>query len=228
LITPFVSALNRGVGGLLEAILLPLDSLSPLAGVAAVSVLVTLGMLIVFKVTSNQREIEAAKRAMQAGLFEMRLFNADLQTLIQAQVDVLAGTLTYLRLSAIPVLWMLLPLVLVTAHLQSHYGYQGLNPGESALVKVRMKTESEAQARSLALDVPPGLREETPMVWVPSLREASWRIGAEQEGGYVLDVTFHGARFSKTVLVSGSPRPRSPIRPDAAIFSQLRRSAPSW
>ena len=216
-----MATLNRAFGALLESLLLPLDRLAPVAGLTAVSVLVAIGMLLAFKATSDQERIIAVKRLMQAGLFEMRLFSDDPRTIIQAQGDILRAMLTYLRLSAVPLLWTMLPLVLVTTHLQAHYGYRGLDSGGSALVKVQMRPGSEDQARSLALDLPSGLRAETPMVWTPALREAAWRIAADQDGDYVLSVALHGARFTKTVLVSSRVGQRSPMRLPAGIFNQL-------
>ena len=49
----FVATLNRGLGELLDKLLLPLDRLAPIAGLAAVSVLVAIGMLLTFKATSD-------------------------------------------------------------------------------------------------------------------------------------------------------------------------------
>jgi len=221
LTTAFVATLNRTFGALLDGLLLPFDRLAPIAGLATVSVLVAIGVLLAFKATSDQERIRAIKRLMQAGLFEMRLFSDDPRTILQAQVDILRAMLIYLRLSAISLLWVILPLTLVTAHLQSHYGYQGLNPGGSALVKVQMRPGSEDQARSLALDLPSGLRAETPMIWSPAFREAAWRITADRDGDYVLRVALGSARFTKTVLVSNVVGRRSPIRLEPGILNQL-------
>jgi len=216
-----VATLNRTFGELLDSLLLPFDRLAPVAGLAAVSVLVAIGMVFAFKATSDQRRITAAKRLMQAGLFEMRLFSDDPRTIIQAQGDVLQAVVRYLRLSAVPLLWMTLPLAIVTAHLQSHYGYQGLNAGGSALIKVQMTPGLDDRARSLTLELPAGLRAETPMVWTPALSEAAWRIAADRDGHYVVNVVLQGARFTKTVLVSSLIQRRSPLRLQAGIVNQL-------
>jgi hypothetical protein len=219
--TALVATLNRAFGALLERLLIPLDRLAPIAGLATVSALVAVGMLFAFKATSDQKRITEVKRSIQAGLFEMRLFSDDPRTILQAQGDILRATWMYLRLSAVPLLWMILPLVLVTEHLQSHYGYQGLEMGGSALVKVLMKPGSESQARSLVLVLPSGLRVETPMIWSPATREAAWRITADRDGDYVLTVALGGARFTKTVLVSNAVGRRSPLRPEPGILNQL-------
>jgi hypothetical protein len=219
--TALLATLNRTFGSLLDRLLLPLDRLAPIAGLAAVSGLLAVSVWFIFKTTSDQKRIVEVKRGMQAGLFEMRLFNNDPRTILRAQGDILRAVWMYLRLSAIPLLWTILPLVIVTAHLQSHYGYQGLDAGGSALVKVQLRSSAETQARSLALDLPPGLRADSPMVWSPAFREAAWRITADRDGVYVLGVGLGGARFTKTVLVSSMVGRRSPMRLDAGILNQL-------
>ena len=80
----------------------------------------------------------AAKRAMQAAIFEMRLFNDDLAALFRAQGEVLRHTLTYLRLSLAPTLWLIVPMLALMLHMEFHFGYTGLTAGEAALVKVRL------------------------------------------------------------------------------------------
>ena len=50
-----MATLNRGLGELLDKLLLPLDRLAPIAGLAAVSVLVAIGMLLTFKATSDEK-----------------------------------------------------------------------------------------------------------------------------------------------------------------------------
>jgi uncharacterized membrane protein (DUF106 family) len=219
--TTLVARWNRTIGAMLEALLLPFDRLAPIVGVATVSGVVALGVLVIFKATSDQQQIAEVKRRMQAGLFEMRLFNDDLRSILQAQGDILRATCIYLRLSAMPLLWAIVPLVTITAHLQSHYGYHGLNTGGSALLKVQMAPGYELQARSLVLDVPAGLRAETPMVWQPALREAAWRIAADRDGDYVLTVALGQARFAKAIRVSHSVGRRSPMRLAASISDQV-------
>jgi hypothetical protein len=59
------------------------------------------------------------------------------------------------------------------------------------------------------------------MVWSPAFREAAWRITADRDGVYVLNVGLGGARFTKTVLVSTVVGRRSPMRLDAGILNQL-------
>ena len=53
------------------------------------------------------------KRQIHACLFEIRLFNDDLPAILRSQMEILRHNLNYLRLSAVPMLWMIVPLVIV-------------------------------------------------------------------------------------------------------------------
>lgn len=216
--------INLGLGGLVGAALSPFRSLPPIVGLSVVSLVAAIGMLLVFRATSNQQAIAAVKRRIHAGVFEIRLFNDDLRAMFGAQRDVLRHNLTYLRLSLAPMAWMLVPLVLLIAQLQFYYGYDGFSPGQSALVKVRLNegaSPSSRTAPAIALEAPPGLRVETPLVWIPSEREAAWRIGMDQAGDYELTVALDGRSVTKQVRVSNQVGWRTPERLEAGFLNQL-------
>jgi uncharacterized membrane protein (DUF106 family) len=220
-----LSPINASLRALFDALLWPFRSLPPIVGLAVVSLLVAVGMLLVFRATSNQRRLEEVKRAIMAGLLEVRLFNDDFGAVLRAQGEILRQNLRYLGLSLVPMAWMLVPFILITAQLQFHYGYEGLTPGEPALVKVQLKPEAlnsiPADGPSVTLEVPAGLRVETPAVWAPALGELAWRIAAEQPGTYELVVTVAGTPVTKQVVVSEQVIRRSPIRVARSVLDEL-------
>ena len=59
------------------------------------------------------------------------------------------------------------------------------------------------------------------MLWQPALREAAWRITADRDGDYVLNVGLGRARFTKAILVSPLIGRRSPMRSAAGISDQV-------
>lgn len=219
-----VNALMQRLVGVL---LSPFQDLPAIVGLSVVSLLTAIGMLVVFKATSDQRRLGDVKRGIQACLFEIRLFSDDLRAIMRAQAEILRHNATYLRLSLVPMLWIIVPLVLVIAQLQFYYGYAGLEPGHSALVKVRLKSAGAATqggtggSPGVALEAPAGLRVETPPVWIPALRETAWRIGAERQGEYELRVTVNRHSSTKTVRVSQGLGWRSPERLERRFLNQL-------
>ncbi len=121
-----MSLINRALTALFDLLLAPFDRLPPVVGLAIIALVTAIAVLIVFKWTSDQVRLAAAKRAMQAAIFEMRLFNDDLVLLFRAQGDVLRHTLSYLRYSFAPTLWLLLPMLLLLLHMEFRFGYSGL------------------------------------------------------------------------------------------------------
>ena len=215
--------INRAIGGVLEVALSPFQSLPPIVGLAVVSAVVAIAMLLVARATSNQRAIVEVKRRIQAGIFEIRLFNDDVRALYSMR-DVLRHNLTYLRLSLAPLPWVIVPLAFLVAHLQFYYGYDGLVPGQSAVLTVQVKEtalSSNGAAPGIAVEAPAGLRVETPLLWIPALGEAAWRLGIEQAGHYEVVVTLDGQSVTKRVRVADAVGTRTPGRFEAGFLNEV-------
>lgn len=205
--------LNVVLGGFVEILLYPFRTLPPIVGLTAVSVLTAIAMLLVFKATSNQEGVKRVKRQISATIFEIRLFNDDPRAVLRAQGDILKHTLRYIGLNLVPLLWMIVPLVLLIVQLQFHYGYGGLEAGSPAIVTVKLRANAAQADPDLSLEESAGIRVETPMLWIPSEREADWRISATHPGEHTLRVRLGDATFDKSVRVSSSLGRRSPVRP---------------
>lgn len=213
-----MSAINAILASLVEGLLYPFQNLPPLVGLAVVSLLCATAMLLVVRATSNQARLAAVKRATQACVYEVRLFNDDARAMLRAMGEMVRHNLTYLRLSLVPLLWMIVPLGLLLAHLQFHYGYRELAPGRATLVKVQLLDSS---GPAPVLEAPAGIRIETPAVWIPSLREAVWRIVVDTPGDYELTVRAGGGSLTKTITTARGVVRRSPVRPEARLLDQL-------
>ena len=217
-----MSVLNAALRPVFDLLLAPFAGWPPIVPVALVSLVVSILMLVVFKHTSNQDALAAVKQRIHAGLFEIRLFNDDLRAILRAQNEILRTNLSYLRLTLLPMLFVLPPLVLVIAQLQFHYGYEGLRPGERALLSVDLDPAAGGGARPAArLDLPAGLRAEAGDVWVKAESQLLWRLVAEREGDYELGLDVAGAHLTKTVRVTPKAVRLSPVRVDRGFVSQL-------
>lgn len=125
-------------------------------------------------------------------------------------------------------LWLMVPFVLVIAQLQFYHGYSGFTPGQSATVKVRLRdaaVPASGAAPAIALQAPVGLSVQSPVVWIPSAREAAWRIGLEQPGDHVLTITLDGHTVTKQVRVSDRVGWRTPERREAEFINAVLHPA---
>jgi hypothetical protein len=133
-----------------------------------------------------------------------------------------------MRLSLMPMLWTLPPLVLIIAELQFHYGYEGLRPGQSTELQVVLKPDAVPAGKpGISIGAPDGVRVMEPAVWVPSLREMSWRVDIDAPGSYSLDVAMAGNAATKLVDATEAVVRRSPIRSRGFVDELLYPAEPA-
>jgi len=213
----FMTALSYVMNGLLT----PFGALPPWVGLAFVSLLAAMGTLLAIRATSDQAQLTAVRRSLRACMYELRLFRDDLPAIARIVAEGMRLNLKLLRLSLAPVLWLIVPFVLLTNQLQSFYGYSGLELGQPAIVKVQLKdTAATGDRPRLTVSPAAGLRVETTAVWIASLREAAWRVVADRPGLYDAIVEYRGETVTKRVAVSDTAAARSPFR-GAGIVNQL-------
>lgn len=221
-----MATINAGLRWLFDLLLKPLGALPPGVGLLLVSVLVGVAMLWVYKKTSDQKKIERVKNLIFANVFEIRLFNDSLPAIFRAQGEIFRRIPSYLRLSLVPLLWMLVPLTLLIAQLQFHWGYEGLKPGQSVLLKADLKDGASVPKDAkgvpqVTLQAPAGIAVEAGPVWVAAERQLAWRISAERAGRYELTFQAGSETLTKTAVSSEIAERRSPLRVGTGFLDQL-------
>ena len=212
-----LAAVNAVATSAFDAAFALLAMAPPLVSLVLLSLITAVVMLFVVARTSDQPRLAATKRAMHAGLFEIRLFNDDLAAMLRAVGGLLRQNARYLRLSLVPLLWMALPLIIVIAQLQAFYGYAGLVPGQAVLLKAVMAippgaAQSSGTAATPVLDAPPEIRVETGAVWLAGSGEVLWRIVPLSPGDFTVMVRAGTQASAKSVHVSEAIARRSPLR----------------
>lgn len=217
-----MSLINAALVWLFDLLVLPFRAMPPIIGLTVISLLVGVAILLAFARVSDQDALEEVKRRISAGVYEIRLYKDDLRTIFSAQFATLRHTMTYFRLSLVPMLWIMTPIVVLVIQLQFQYGYAGLDPGESTVLTVGLTEEGaarvdESDGADLALETPEGVRAETPVVWIPSKREAAWRVAGDAPGLHELTVRIGDEAYTKSLRVAGTTELRSPVRPSGLL-----------
>lgn len=217
-----MSFLNSILRNLVDLGLMPFRAMPPLVSIAVVSLPFAILALLVYKRFSDQQAIERVKSQMAASFFEIRLFNDDLRSILAAQGNLLRNNLRYMGLNLKPLLVMLVPMFLLFAQLQFHYGYQGLDIGRPAVLSLKLSQPAATGARpEVELEAPQGLRVDSPAVWAPARGEVAWRLVGESPGSYEVAVDLDGQRVTKNVVVSDEVVRRSPNRLRRGLLNQL-------
>ena len=172
----------------------------PLVSLAPLSIAVGLLMLLVFKITSDQKAIEQAKKKMQAYLLELRLYGDDPSLIFKTQGCLLASNMRYLGLMCKPALILTVPMVLLLVHMDAVYGIQPLRAGQTAIVTVQAAGRLAATAAAPRMDAPDVIAIDTPAVRAFSEGQFSWRIRGIGDGDGVLQFDWDGRKWTKDIL----------------------------
>jgi hypothetical protein len=182
-----------------------------IGGAALVS---AIALLVVTRLTVNQARLAEARNAFMSALRDLRPFRTDLGGLWPSLGRLLRANARYARLALVPALILALPLTALFAHLERRYADTGLDAGHSLVLTMRASNPVNVAAADIEprLSAPDGIRIESPAVWIPSLRESSWRVVAERAGEFDLSATIGGEVVAKHLTVSDPAHPRSPVR----------------
>jgi uncharacterized membrane protein (DUF106 family) len=178
----------------------------PVVSLTVFSVLAGLGMLWVFRKTSDQARIRAVKRKVHAYLLEMRVYADDPAAAWRAQKNLMIANLRYMGLALRPALWMALPLAILLIHMEAFYGRAPLKPGRPALVTAGLRGKAAVSGARPDLLPPPGVEVSSPPVRILEERQVSWRIVPSRATSGELRFAINGRSFGKAIEAGGGQR----------------------
>lgn len=194
--------INTLAASLFAWLLWPFRGLSEIWPLLILSALSGVFMVWIFKLVSDQRTIRRIRERIRGNLLAVRLYRHDIGVVLKLQGSILTDTLSYLRLSLVPMLILAIPVVLILAQLNLYFSVRPLRPQEPALFKLKLADNASLDA-PISLKAPPEVTLETPAVRISRLHEVVWRIRPVESGRHVLTVDIAGEKVEKTV-VSGN------------------------
>jgi hypothetical protein len=192
---------------------------TPLLLVLAISVLIGLLMVIVFRYTSDQKAIGRAKDRLKAHLLAVRLFQDQLPVVMRAYGKILRGTGSYLRLAFTPFLIAILPITFLIVELDRYFGWMPLQAAQTFLVEAQV--DDPAALNEAALQLPPELSGSAPAVHIPKENRVAWRVLAGREGQYDVHIAVAGKTVSKQVVVAPRLARISPVRLRGSFWERM-------
>jgi len=212
---------NSVVGKLFDILFLPFRNMSPWVGMILISLLTSFLMLLIFRHTSNQAGIIKAKSLIKAHLLELRLFPDDMRIQFRAQGRILLTNLKYIGHNSKPMLVMIVPILLILIQLNLWFGVRSLEPGESAILKVKLGGDRFASEVAVDVEPPRQLEIETPPLRIEDEAEIDWRVKAKEVGLGQLTLAVGDRTIVKDVIVGAKPLSKiSTIRVGRNILDQ--------
>ena len=196
---------------------------SPLAIVVIVSLVVGLLMVVLFGYTSDQKAIGIAKNQLKAHLLAVRLYRDQIPVVMGSYGKILRGTGRYLKLAFKPLLYVIIPIILLVVQIDRYLGSTPIPPNTPFLLTVR--TTGGDALNDATLDLPPEITMGTPPVHVPSTKEIVWRLIGSKEGKYEVKIAAAGQSVAKSIC-AGSDLPRiSTVRLRGHFWERMFSSA---
>jgi uncharacterized membrane protein (DUF106 family) len=190
---------NRIFGKIFDLLFIPFRTMNPWVGMAIVSFITGLLMLVIFRYTSNQAGIKKVKNKIKAHLLEIRLYKDSLGLSMKAQGNILLANLKYITHSFKPLLVMIVPVVLILIQMNFWFGYESLKTGEQTLLKVKLEEGYDPLQTNLILEADPEIVIETPPLRIEEYGEVNWRISSRKSGVHHIHVIIGGEKISKTI-----------------------------
>jgi uncharacterized membrane protein (DUF106 family) len=203
---------NRLITGLFGFVFWPLRILPPVWALIVISIFTGAVMVWVFGRLSRQDQIRRVKDQIRGKLFGVRLYQHEIGVVLRLQRQIIRHTVTYMNLSVVPMLVLLIPLFLIIVQLNLHFGKRPLRPGEQTMVKVTVADSSLLSGAPLLLKSDQSFIVETPPVRALSKNEIAWRIRAVQPGLHTLTVQIGEREVEKHLRIGNSWGPVSPVR----------------
>ena len=182
-------------------LLLPFKGLHPAVGLIVCSVVTGIVMLVIFGKTSNQTAIHAAKGRLKAHIAEIWLFRNDLLGMMVAVVRVLAHTGRYFAHSMRPLIFLLLPVLIIMVLLGVRYQLRPFFPDETAIVAVAVDDVAWTRGDAVQLIGSPGVEITGPPLRMPRLGEINWKIRAVSPGEHKLTLRTPNGEVTKKIQV---------------------------
>ena len=176
-----------------------------------ISLVAGVGMLLIFKHTSNQAAIGRARDGIKADLLSLRLFKDSLAVTFGAQGRMIKGAGLLFIHAMIPLAVMLVPIMLMLGQLGVWYQFAPLAVGNETVIAMKLAPAEELPTIELqadsAVEVTAG-----PMA-SPGAGEVWWTVRALTPGSHTLSFDVGGETVTKTLAVGRHPMRVSKRRP---------------
>jgi len=147
-----ISYINLAISSFFDLLINPFTGINPLWSLTLFSLLIAILMLLIFRYTSNQKEIKETKSKIRAYIYELRLFKDELGLVLSAQKNVFLQNLKYIKYALKPMIFMIIPMAIILIQLDSWYGHKPLSPEESTIVSLilsdNLKTPEDISIKS--------------------------------------------------------------------------------
>jgi hypothetical protein len=205
--------LNAAANALGSALAQPAAALPIWLTISVAAIVAGVGLLAIFKFTSNQTAIKETRAALDANMLALRLFKDSPLVALRAQGRVFAGAARLLVYAVIPMAVMFIPVTLFLGQLALFYQARPLRVGEESVITIAIGNSATDPANTVRLKPDAGMEVVTGPVRIRSAREVCWKVRAREPGLHALTFQIGEQSINKQLAVGNGVMLVSPKRP---------------
>lgn len=205
--------LNAVANALGRPLLAPVAVVPGWLSATVVAAVTGVGLLVVFKYTSNQRAIKRVRDDINAQLLALKLFKDSTPVALRAQGRLLLGAFRLFVLAIVPMLVMIVPVCLILGQLALWYQLRPLRVGEQAVITLKLKHDQASPGPDVSLRPTDAVEVVTGPVRVLSKREVCWDLKAAKTGTHRLEFQAGAETAVKELAIGDDLMRVSKLRP---------------
>ena len=167
----------------------------------AISAVIAVVLLVIFKYTSNQRAIGRVRDNIKANMLALKLYKDSISVTLQVQGRIFAGAGMLLFHGIRPMLVMIVPISLLLGQMGLWYQSRPLAIGEETLISMQLNGTGNSPLPEVSLESTPAAEVVLGPVRVSSKREVFWKIRASDNGYHHLVFKLGRQQFEKQLAV---------------------------
>ena len=183
----------------LDPVLSPLLKFPPLWVILGLSLFISLLIVLIYKLTTNQDLMKQLREEMKSSQKQMKELREHPEKMMEVQKKAMQANMKYMTHSMRSTLFTFLPIIVLFGWMNAHYAFIPISPGEAFTTTLEMQ---EGIAGEIVLDVPEGIKVEGNATQIVSNNRVTWLLKAEKSGSYQLNYKFNDKTYSKEVLIT--------------------------
>jgi uncharacterized membrane protein (DUF106 family) len=187
----------------------PLLGLPPFWTILIITLFITLLVTVVYKYTTNQKEMKQIKDDLKKYQKEMKE-QKDPTKMMAIQKQALDLNMKYMMSSFKSTLYTFIPIIIIFAWLNTHIAYYPLLPNQEFNVTAQF---AEGAAGNITLSSMPELKINTPTQEIAD-KKAEWKVSGDP-GEYKLTIDYNSEKHDANIVITEQRKyvlPETPVK----------------
>lgn len=200
----------------------PIAKLGALAGIAVVSLIITLIITLIYKYVTDQnlmKDLKVKQKDFQKKIKEAS--KEDPKEAMKIQKEAMTVNMEYMKHSFKPMIFTFIPIIIIFGWLSTNFAYLPIEPGQEFKTTVMFNSNAEG---NVSLAVPERLELLADAEQAIEDRKATWALKGPA-GEYILFYEYNSEKYSKNVIISENGKSVPSIKRKHGLFDYIYSSS---